>query len=1243
MKKQLLTLLALAVYTHTFAALTDSDADLVTQETSYNTHLTTFTELLDLQGDDRTDNVGSLGTDLSTLATAVTNLITANGGLDAIAAIPMVGADYRTRIETLQANITGLHGRVTDVPAIANMQQALFEAFNALLKLRPETTGVQTISELQTANAGHVTTAVNAVAAAFTAAQTVSTAGVGTVGGLQTALSQAEFDFEFGRLTKAQELGTLITTLPALNSSFLNSLSNRPDIEDEGLSFYDTALNDAQDIIDTAAGNLKTDAAGVVDKLIEIVATGPAEYSAEDADSGDVIPAIAERLKQLASNFLQVAQRQIDNSALTRNEVELRNLQRLLYFGDKTVAEKAALRQQIKEKYTEVLSATNSLESSFAQLLENDAVPTIAFPETPLAPAGSKNGIEQLADKQTNAEVEDLRIKIQILNDNQPPPPGVIEAGVKRLKPALKMVSIAKLMYQFTNKSANYSAIKRLADADDRAAEYTTLSNEWDSYLALATEAIEDPQINRDRTVLGSTTNLHDSAHRHLSNSKIQDLFAPVTPPSDTNFARRAKKALRFIKRFESAGNNAVLIVMNEIADELMNGRTVLEPTTTVSSEPPTPANTTPETNNATFDAAGDFLGGENLTRDELTDGSTLLIAGADATLEDPIIGDVVSKLTADVKFYVKDSGSISLGASNIDVKSGGQSPNVLGGIEGEEGAVQIIADGDCFVRLRSDIYITGSKPFVPTKKFGQGAQHRITFYADKPVALRVKKNVTWDLSDFGNTQSGTERGDDLADTTEYTEFGKQIAFAGQARLVLEPGAKVKFPNVIVGQKDKGVVLYFNEDSALVCEADLTNEVRVFEGETLTGTDCIRNKIMGEAQLWLNKNARWIIQNGAFVGIESSYDVPRTTLTLSLQGNSKVEIGTSSTKGGALQVGNMFNGGSKRNPHGDADANFPNTTNNTDGDFVPKKTFVNFDLKMDGEGCKFILGPSGFFGIAAGVINKTSLLNTWQVQRLYNVGNFTFDIVSGTFEHAQIATGSDASGKGSLLAIGPQINYPSGKYIFKMDHYSKARVRGGGNVMMVSKDANVAIDSEGALVASPHTVSIGNSVTPLVVDNLGSTNTGRYGILAPGYVIRSNGETLSDEYEMFGRAYVSKNSSSGRYIFAGPQEEMFAALTMPDILSVSSLYRSVVIGYAGSDITSIDGTTATYAYAYRAGNTLQRRSTRDIQSDLIDPYTNRQLSIRPEETLLSDTDGAVLRVLRLSPTTGKPQKLTTIS
>lgn len=1243
MKKHLLSLLAFAFSASAFAALTENDADLVTQETTYTTHLTTFTELLDLQGDDRTDNVGSLGTDLSTLATAVSSLITANGGLDAIAAIPTVGTGYRTRIETLQTNITGLQGRVTDVPAIANMQQALFDAFNTLLKLKPETSGTQTITELQTVNVGHITTAVNAIATALTAAQAVSTAGVGNVGGLQTALSQTEFDFEFSRLTKTQELGTLITTLPALNSSFLNSLSNRPNIEDEGLSFYDTALSDAQDIIDTAAGNLKTDAVGVVNKLIEIIATGPEEDSAEDADNADVIPSIAERLKQLAGNFLQVAQRQIDNSALTRNEIELRNLQRLLYFGNKTAAEKAVLRQQIKDKYTEVLSATNSLESSFAELLENDIVPTIAFPETPLAPAGSKNGIEQLADKQTNAEVEDLRLKIQVLNDNQPPPPGVIEAGVRRLKPALKIVGIAKLMYQFTNKSANYSAVKRLADAGDRTAEYTTLTSEWDSYLALATEAIEDPEINKTRTVFGSSTNLYDSAYRHLSNSKIQDLFAPVAPPNDKNFARRAKKALRFIKRLESSGNNAVLIVMNEIASELMNGKTVLEPTTTVSSEPPTAANTTPETDNAAFDAAGDFLDGENLTRDELADGSTLLIAGADATLEDPIIGDGVSKLTADVKFYVKDSGSITLGSSNIDVKSGGQSPNVLGGIEGESGSVQVIADGDCFVRLRSDIYITGSKPFVPTKKFGQGAQHRITFYADKPVALRVKKNVIWDLSDFGNTQSGTERGDDLTDTTEYAEFGKQIAFAGQARLVLEPGAKVKFPNVVVGQKDKGVVLYFNEDSALVCEADLTNEVRVFEGSGLTGTDCIRNKIMGEAQLWLNKNARWIIQNGAFVGIESNYDVPRTTLTLSLQGNSRVEIGTSSTKGGALQVGNMFDGGSKKNPDGGADANFPNTSNNANGSFVPKKTFVNFDLKMDGEGCKFIIGPSGFFGIAAGVINKTGLLNTWHVQRCYNVGNFTCDIVNGTFEHAQIAAGSDPSGKASLLALGPQINYPSGKYIFKMDHYSKARVRGGGNVMMVSKDANVAIDSGGALVASPHTVSIGSSVTPLVVDNLGSTNTGRYGIMAPGYVIRSNGETLSNEYQMFGRAYVSKNSSSGRYIFAGPQEEMFAALTMPDILSVSSLYRTVVIGYAGTDITSIDGTTATYAYAYRAGNTLQRRSTKDIQSDLIDPYTNRQLSIRPEETLLSDTDGAVLRVLKVSPTTGKPHKLTTIS
>ena len=94
------------------------------------------------------------------------------------------------------------------------------------------------------------------------------------------------------------------------------------------------------------------------------------------------------------------------------------------------------------------------------------------------------------------------------------------------------------------------------------------------------------------------------------------------------------------------------------------------------------------------------------------------------------------------------------------------------------------------------------------------------------------------------------------------------------------------------------MVLYFNDESRLIFESDLTNEDRVFEGAGLTGTDCIRNKLVGMGQIWLNKDAIMEVKEGAFVGIESDYHTALTDLTLSLQRNAELQIGSPSVKGG---------------------------------------------------------------------------------------------------------------------------------------------------------------------------------------------------------------------------------------------------------------------------------------------------------------------------------------------------------
>ena len=495
----------------------------------------------------------------------------------------------------------------------------------------------------------------------------------------------------------------------------------------------------------------------------------------------------------------------------------------------------------------------------------------------------------------------------------------------------------------------------------------------------------------------------------------------------------------------------------------------------------------------------------------------------------------------------MKESAKIGLGAANFSTKSGGQSPNTLGGTGDESNSIQIVVDGNAYVRLHSDIYITGSKPFIATKRFGQGEGHRLTFYAEKDVAIRVKKNTILDLEAFANTLSGTERGDDLDDTESYANFGKQIVFAGRTRLVLETGAQIRFPKVASTDKEKGVVLYFNDESRLIFESDLTNEDRVFEGAGLTGTDCIRNKLVGMGQIWLNKDAIMEVKEGAFVGIESDYHTALTDLTLSLQRNAELQIGSPSVKGGALQIGNLFDGGSKKKPHGGDDAYFPNTSNNATEGFTPRPTSVNFTLILNGPECRCIIGRNGFFGIGAGVLNKSGLLNSWECHRLFNVGNCTLEINQGIFEHNQICAGDDASGNASLLAIGPVRNYPSGKYLLKLGKPNESFIRGGGNLLFMSKDKSLSIDRDGDLVSDGLTLtpSIASTRTVLTVDELGTSNTGRYTMLAPSYAMRSRstrliarGQSGADTaHRMFGRGFVVPTTSS--YVFAGPQEEFF--------------------------------------------------------------------------------------------------------
>lgn len=393
---------------------------------------------------------------------------------------------------------------------------------------------------------------------------------------------------------------------------------------------------------------------------------------------------------------------------------------------------------------------------------------------------------------------------------------------------------------------------------------------------------------------------------------------------------------------------------------------------------------------------------------------------------------------------------------------------------------VSLFVNGDGVVDLNSDLVIIDKLPLVATENFGQGANaHRLLFYSEVPREIVVPANGELDLSSFGRSSAGKQI----------------IAFGGQTRLILEPGAKIRFPATVTGgDAANGPVLEFDDDAKLIL---LGNRDRT-EGrwtDGLTGSDKVRSKFLGKGTVRLLKKARMEIFEEALVGVEADVSTPVTDLTFQINDDAGLYIGDDVRSGGAFQIGNMVTGG------GDG------TNNET-------PTQVNFTLALDGENARCHIAREGFFGIAAGTVNKIRNPNgtaanssvdpstdpvqftAWRLQTLRDVKNVTLEVKRGFFDHNQIYNGSQDSADGSVLAIGP-IDYDAtnigaaingGAYTLRLGPADEAFVRGGGNVVIVGP---------GNTHDAPHPLSVWSTVEPLT-----GTDTGKYNLMAPTAMIR---------------------------------------------------------------------------------------------------------------------------------------------
>lgn len=370
---------------------------------------------------------------------------------------------------------------------------------------------------------------------------------------------------------------------------------------------------------------------------------------------------------------------------------------------------------------------------------------------------------------------------------------------------------------------------------------------------------------------------------------------------------------------------------------------------------------------------------------------------------------------------YLEQQGRCGLGSMGWNSRSV-NAFNVLG-----ETCVQIAPLDDGIIDVNSNLICYDNLPLQALTSFGATHVNRLTFTAENEREIRILKGNELDLSAFGQNVKQ-----------------QQIMFDGKVKLVVEAGAKIRFPENPIG----GIVLYFNGDSKLVFEAPQTPVLYPDLIVTSTDTDVLRTKIIGCGEIWANKNAQIHIDEGALVGVQADVRTPTTNVAVSLNRDAQWYLGTKQLAGGAFEVGN---------PENVAGAS------------------ISFTLKLMHPDCLFHIDREGFFGLGVGVIRKNKNPNgkalqsnnpqvnaqgkavtnsygdpifnshaeAWKVQALKNVSSITLQLEAGTFSHNNIADGS--SPEASLVAVGP-----STAYAFNvLKDASLLAIKGGGNVMTV--------------------------------------------------------------------------------------------------------------------------------------------------------------------------------------------------
>lgn len=289
---------------------------------------------------------------------------------------------------------------------------------------------------------------------------------------------------------------------------------------------------------------------------------------------------------------------------------------------------------------------------------------------------------------------------------------------------------------------------------------------------------------------------------------------------------------------------------------------------------------------------------------------------------------------------------------------------------------------------------------------------------------------------------------------TNLATLAKQAIYldGGNTELINAAGIKTLSDRYIANNIDHEYILYNGGHTTCLTTEDCSRHFTMFKmfsakfAENNVCADTVRTKLVGVATITLEDNATMEINSGTILGIETSpaSAITATNITINVQDSAQINIGSNTTAGGALQVGNNF---SKAQTENDATLNTHT---------------VACQIVINGTNAHLEVGQQGFLGLGVGIVGKNpSSPDNWSVNALTNVTNISLDIQNGAFVHNKIASGN--SSLASLLAFGPSTSYTINV------NNPTGIIRGGGNMACLSDSTLL----QPVILTTPGTITAG--------------------------------------------------------------------------------------------------------------------------------------------------------------------------